>query len=333
MSSPRSANSLNSAWLTDEHAERYLSIRARAPEPASKTLSFFAPDFALNSTTPWLIGDEVDRVHFTPEPLPPVTHRVDPSQTDFARLHENVLTRIEAGEFEKVVPIIREEWQFASDLNPAMFPSAFVKRPHQFNYGFAFEGEGLCGVTPELLFAVDHDTLYTMALAGTGRIDGPDLRTDPKETREHALVVTHVGEVVRAWGEVTVGETIERPFGQLKHLYTPIRAKLRRPPDFMDLIVHLHPTAALGGYPRRPAAEWLMRQEFHVARGRFGAPFGHWDGERGACVVAIRGVGWRGDRLSIAAGCGVVRGSEALREWRELELKRRATYANLGITP
>lgn len=332
MSSPRSANCLNSAWLTDEQTKQYLSIRAWAPEPVPNRLNFFAPDFALNATAPWLVGDPADAPSIEARPLPNLTHRVDPSETDFARLHEDILKRIASGEFEKVVPIVREDWRFAADLGPEMFAPAFDVRPYQLNYGFAFEGEGLCGVTPELLFEVQDGRLTTMALAGTGRADGPDLRADAKEMREHGLVIEHIRGVAKRWGQVEVGDTVERSYGRLKHLYTPIRVTLARAPEFMDLIVHLHPTAALGGYPRQPAVDWLMRQPFHVGRGRFGAPFGHWDGARGRCVVAIRGVGWHGPRMTVAAGCGVVAGSDALREWRELELKRAATYSNLGIT-
>jgi menaquinone-specific isochorismate synthase len=170
-----------------------------------------------------------------------------------------------------------------------------------------------------------------MALAGTGKLDGPNLLDDKKERYEHEVVIEHIVRELGTWGKADVGQTEERAFGMLKHLYTPIQLKLTREISFMDLVVHLHPTAALGGWPRQPAVEWLERQEFHVGRKRFGAPFGYADGDEMMCVVAIRGLQWWGKRARLSAGCGVVEGSVALREWQELELKRRATSHALGL--
>ena len=50
-----------------------------------------------------------------------------------------------------------------------MFAQAISpERDGKFSYGFEFGGEGMCGVTPELLFSVKDGVLKTMALAGTG---------------------------------------------------------------------------------------------------------------------------------------------------------------------
>ena len=45
----------------------------------------------------------------------------------------------------------------------------------------------------------------------------------------------------------------------------------------------------------------------------------------------IRCLQWHGQRATLSAGCGVVVGSQPLREWRELALKRRSVYRNLGL--
>ena len=36
-------------------------------------------------------------------------------------------------------------------------------------------------------------------------------------------------------------------------------------------------------------------------------------------------------KAQVSAGCGVVEGSQPLREWAELALKRDAIYRNLGV--
>jgi menaquinone-specific isochorismate synthase len=326
------------AWWRDSESTRRLRAHSWQAEAPKQGLAFFAPDFALNHPRPWLHGDAEtphDAETFSEaasESLPPLNHRSEPSSGEFARLHEEILRRIDGEEFHKVVPIVYEELEFARPLRAGMFTSLLGHEfSHQIVYGFECADEGMVGVTPELLFRVRDGILQTMALAGTGRADGPDLWADPKERREHEMVIEHITTELHAWGAAAVGRTEERVYGKLKHLYTPIRLVLNREIGFMDLVVRLHPTAALGGWPRRPAVEWLESQAFHVTRRRFGAPFGFLAPDEMACAVAIRGLQWHGSRALLASGCGVVRGSEVLREWKELELKRAATASLLGL--
>lgn len=317
------------AWLLSDGSSRALSLKARAALPAVGHLCFYTPFFALSDPEPWFIGDEIEFNSEAPIPLPSLVHKVEPSSADFARTFEEILIEIQAGRFEKVVPMVCEELEFSEPLQRNMFRIEQV--PQQFTYGFEFENEGMAGVTPELLFSVEDGVLRTMALAGTGKSDGPSLLADRKEMHEHGLVIEHIANELKHFGVPVVGETVEKVYGALKHLYTPITLRLERKPEFMELIASLHPTAALGGWPRKPAVEWLEKQPFHVARKRFGAPFGFSDGQIMKCVVAIRGVQWSGNCLQVASGCGVVKESQVLREWQELELKRRSIYRWLGV--
>lgn len=319
------------AWLRAPFADTSIRVLGRGVEAQAGQISFYAPDFALASSQPWLNGTRAP-LSLQPQALPKLIHRVGPPSADFALMHEEILSRIGNGEFEKVVPIVCEELEFQSPLHASMFTDATAEAdPNQFSYGFEFEGEGLCGVTPELLFSVGGGILQTMALAGTGAVGGPPLLDDRKERHEHQLVIDHIALELRYWGVPEIGKTEERIYGSLKHLFTPIQMKLERLPNFLDLVVRLHPTAALGGWPRRPAVEWLEKQKFHLRRKRFGAPFGFVNGEQMFCVVAIRCIQWEGARALLSAGCGVVTESEPLSEWNELQLKRRATCRLLGL--
>jgi menaquinone-specific isochorismate synthase len=255
--------------------------------------------------------------------------RAEPSSADFERDIDQILQSIQKRQFEKVVPIVCEDLEFAAPLEAAMLHTD--PKPGRYAYGFEFEGEGMSGLTPEILFEVEDGFLKTMALAGTGPDGGPSLLKDKKEMHEHSLVIQHISEELSGFGQVSVGKTSERAYGKLKHLHTPIEVDLDRTPEFMELIVRLHPTAALGGWPRKPAVEWLERQPFHYIRKRFGAPFGFQEDDRMFCVVAIRGIQWWGTRARISTGCGVVEESSALREWNELKLKREAIYQSFGV--
>jgi len=317
------------AWLLEEQLRKALVVEGRAPVAPLTGLAFYAPDFALRDSEPWLIGSACEFADFAQIPLPPLNHKAEPSSADFARTMEEILMRIETGEFEKVVPMVCEEFEFASELSREMFRAPVLAK--QFAYGFEFAGEGLCGVTPEVLFSVENEQLTTMALAGTGPADGPSLKEDQKEMHEHRLVIEHILSELKELGQPEAGETGEKIYGPLKHLHTPIRLKLSRPARFEELVARLHPTAALGGWPRGPAVAWLEKQPFHQSRARFGAPFGFCEGARMLCVVAIRNVQWWGRRLQVSSGCGVVGESQVLKEWKELELKRRAIFRLLEI--
>ena len=326
------------AWLHD--SKELKAIRIQGPSASAKvgSISFFAPDFAMSSATPWWVGEPLDLQPRAPHEAlvrrPHLRHRADPSATHFAQLFEDIQARMGRSEFEKVVPMITQQLEFDQPLRLAMLPPyRELKYDQRFSYGFEFDGQGLCGVTPELLFSVDNGVLKTMALAGTGPADGSSLLQDPKEVFEHQLVIDYLLNALAPWGQVHCGPTHEKIFGALKHLRTEVEVKLSRPADFVELVKCLHPTAALGGWPRAAAWNWLQAQDFHTERRRFGAPFGYVDasGARMLCVVAIRGIQWENNCAWIHAGCGIVKQSQALREWQELQLKLKSIHQLLGM--
>lgn len=105
----------------------------------------------------------------------------------------------------------------------------------------------------------------------------------------------------------------------MKHLMTPIT--LFGAVGFQQLTEALHPTPALGAYPKGAGKSWLMHYQTILPRGRFGAPVGYWLEDRGGAHVAIRNLQWSENRMRIGAGCGVVLESEEDKEWNELNLK------------
>jgi len=322
-------------WQENQRRQgRVLRVLGWADRPSAGQLSFFAPDFATRSERPWLIGERGSGADLPvgKTDLPLVRELCPADQKEFLDRHARILESLRAREFEKVVPMVAEFRDYAEPLSLGMFAQILERSwKSQYAYGMQVGAEGMCGVTPELLFEVRDGTLQTMALAGTARVEDLSLLQDPKECLEHRLVVENLELDLAKWGRVSLGETTERTYGNLKHLWTPISVRLEREVSMAELSARLHPTAALGGWPREAARNWLERQSFHQTRGRFGAPFGYVDGEDMLCVVAIRGVQWQGARAQIATGCGVVTGSVAEREWNELALKRESILRSLEL--
>ena len=83
----------------------------------------------------------------------------------------------------------------------------------------------------------------------------------------------------------------------------------------------LHPTPAVGGFPRDEAVPYISTFE-DFNRGWYASPIGwinaNGDGE---FVVAIRSGLIKKDEVNFFAGCGIVEGSDPLKEWEETNLK------------
>ena len=87
----------------------------------------------------------------------------------------------------------------------------------------------------------------------------------------------------------------------------------------------MHPTPALGAFPRRPGMEWLKEYQQKIDRRRFGAPVGYAiEDAQAKCYVAIRNVQWTKNQMLLAAGCGIVATSQYDAEWAEIKLKLQA---------
>lgn len=114
------------------------------------------------------------------------------------------------------------------------------------------------------------------------------------------------------------------------HLYTPITAQLEKG-NVLSISHALHPTPALGGFPKEAAATFIEQAEGD--RGFYGAPMGYVtaDGE-GEFVVAIRSMLIKENIAVLFAGCGVVEDSVPEAEFDETETKFKPMLQLLGVT-
>jgi menaquinone-specific isochorismate synthase len=97
-----------------------------------------------------------------------------------------------------------------------------------------------------------------------------------------------------------------------------------------DILVDLHPTAAVAGSPT-PAAIDLIREIEPTSRGRYAGPVG-WidpDGD-GVFAIALRCGQIEGRHIRLYSGGGLVAGSEAEAELEETELKLAPMLTALG---
>ncbi|MCM2277788.1 MAG: chorismate-binding protein [Oligoflexia bacterium] len=322
--------------------------------PRADAVSFFAPDFFLSESLCWASPSQWAEltVRELREALAVFAEHhgetarfswQGPDEGAFRKGFEELQEAFRSGSLTKAVPVVFE--RASGQLSPAVLASLIASLLERSGparvYGIWNEHGGMLGATPEDLFEVTRGgVLKTMALAGTYRkVTGKEssaILDDPKERREHQLVVDDIRAALTELGEVQVGETGVLELPTLIHLKTPIEARLSRAVPFEKLVRALHPTAALGAFPRKPGWDWLRSQESARERGRFGAPFGLlWPSgaevAEASCVVAIRNIQWDADELRLGSGCGLISESVLEREWDELALKRESVKRMMGL--
>lgn len=191
---------------------------------------------------------------------------------------------------------------------------------------------GLVGASPELLLRFDGQRLTSRVLAGTAApSEGEALAASVKDQHEHELAAASVWEVLSSLGGEKADDAApyrSEPFilelPNLVHLATDMEVKASAS-ALLPTAGRLHPTAAVGGYPREAVAELIAEFE-PSARGRCAAPIGWVDGRgHGALALALRCA--QIDNVHEArawAGCGIMPDSVGEAELEETRTKLHA---------
>jgi menaquinone-specific isochorismate synthase len=189
------------------------------------------------------------------------------------------------------------------------------------------------GASPERLYCRAGQRFQTEALAGTrprgmdavaDKILEEELLNSAKEQHEHAIVVE---SLLRTLDQVAgtmqyPGTAVIRKLPHCQHLYTPVTARLNDTVSDYELLCALHPTPAVGGWPKEEAVRYILDNE-EFERGIFAAPVGWLARDSADFSVGIRSAAVLEDRLCLYAGAGIVPASAAAEEWKELDAKMR----------
>lgn len=324
----------------------------RVAAASDRTPTFYFPDFFLQAPHPWHQYEKISEIEIK-EALtmlysslqdlePPTLQWQQPSGEAFIAEVVELKKLIAKSALHKAVP-------YAMASSPSI-PSQLQRKrslatalTHYATYGgccYGFwddtVGEGLLGATPELLMAREGSSIYTVACAGTA--SSPELLYGAKEQHEHALVLDGIAEALAPYGTMTTASRRTLKAGALYHLLTPISILLDREVADIELIGRLHPTPALGAYPKERGSLWLRQYHEKYPRGRYGAPAGYKLPTRGefVCHVAIRQMQWKPGGSLLTAGAGVTADSDPTLEWNEVLAKMAATQLLLsgsGIEP
>ena len=203
-------------------------------------------------------------------------------------------------------------------------------------------GAALVGASPELLVRVRDDEVVTRPIAGTRpRSEDPvedqeledDLRADPKEAAEHAMLVdlarNDVGRVAMpASVEVTTLRSVER-YRHVMHLVSEVHGRLREDLDAFDAVRAVFPAGTLSGAPKVRAMEAIAELEGE-RRGPYGGAVGYFSPHDVECAITIRSAVIRDGTATVHAGAGVVADSVPAKEADEVAAKAASMLAAIG---
>lgn len=289
-------------------------------------------------------GHERDSVVGSADPGSPpadpteVTVRTVIDPTSWMEAVAAAVARIEAGELTKVV--LARELEVTAD-RPFDAARLLGELRGAAPLAYAYAVDGFVGATPELLVSRVGDVVRAHPMAGTlPRTGDPDadarrageLLRSQKNRVEHQITIDMVHETLLPWCsylDAEPGPSIVAA-GPVQHLATLVEGRLSVPlPSVLDLVAALHPTPAVGGWPRSEAL--AVQAELEGAeRGRYAGPVGWVDtAGNGVFGVGIRGVQLEGASARLFAGVGVVEGSDPATELEETRAKARSVLGAL----
>lgn len=265
-----------------------------------------------------------------PEPL----YREDaPDRRGWEENVRQALSAFSEGRLGKVVLARKAGLRFAEDVDGiSLLRELRDVTPGCFHfYVEPVPGTAFVGASPERLFRREGRLVTSEAVAGTrprgaSSVDDEDLRDEllgsEKDRAEHGFVRVGIGEALRPLcEELEVEEGVsEMKLASRRHLVSRVRARLRDGVTDAEVLGALHPTPAVGGYPREGALEDIRSLE-PFDRGWWAGPVGWVGADAAEFAVGIRSGLVRGRTLALFSGAGIVAGSKPEEEWAEIEQK------------
>jgi len=294
-------------------------------------------------------NDLLDRIEETlNQPMPPSRPSDAPvDKIDFAsnttkarylEMVEKAKSYIHAGDIFQVVPSQRFSAPF--ERSPFAFYRALRRlNPSPFMFYVNFGDFQVSGSSPEILVRVRKGVVTVRPIAGTlprgatpvlDEANAQKLISDPKERAEHLMLLdlgrNDVGRVAaRGTVQVTESFTIER-YSHVMHIVSNVQGVLKDGEDMVSALAAGFPAGTTSGAPKIRAMEIITELEPH-ARGVYAGGVGYFGagGDMDTCI-ALRTAVFKGGRIHVQAGGGVVFDSNPESEFQETVHKASALF-------
>ena len=251
----------------------------------------------------------------------------------YAQSFSVIKKALKDGVADKVVLARRLE---VTDVPEHILPEVFCQLcrsyPNAFVYFFDHPEVGRwMGASPETFLGNKGEIFNTVALAATRKSEMHSEDWNLKELEEQGLVSSFVDKVLNEYGITDYQKTGPEPVraGSMVHLKTSYRFDAIHLNNSVGRFLQsLHPTPAVGGYPKEQAIRVIEKAE-HFDRGFYSGFLGPVQHEGFSFFVNIRSMQLGHERAVLYLGGGITRDSQETNEWEETRLKARTLLSVL----
>lgn len=205
---------------------------------------------------------------------------------------------------------------------PEWFKSLETRYPEAFVFLVSVPGVMTwMGASPEIFLKREKSGIETMALAGT-RQAGDTTQWGDKEMEEQAIVSEYISALLPDAGKWKVQGPFSKRAGNVEHLCTTfVSPGSIKEEEVERLRLALHPTPAVGGFPRENAIT-LIRQIEGEKRRYYAGYLGPLQKDKTfRWYVNLRSMELFPEAVRLYIGGGITALSDPLQEWKETELK------------
>lgn len=245
------------------------------------------------------------------------------SRNEYEELIRKTADTVQDQQWGKVVISRSQRYKVQHTGVLKLFHALRQKYPDACVYLFQHKKCGVwVGATPELLISGKDGHLESMSLAGT-RQKGEEHTFHLKEEEEQAIVTRYIKNVLTAYSAIDAIRIKERDkltAANLIHFVNRISANYTPQLEVQVLLEDLHPTPAVGGWPKPEALRFISEHEKHQ-RQYYSGYLGFETGDTFAYYVNLRCMQVYNDAVILYAGGGILADSDPAAEWDETEAK------------
>ena len=230
-----------------------------------------------------------------------------------------VFSRIKKASFSDSIPLLD------------IYTKLLNKDDNSTNFLYSIKDDvSIIGSTPELVLSKSNHTIQSESIAGSNYSKNNNFISDKKELIEQKIVTDYIIDFFKKNAvDIKYNDKPKiKKSSDIEHLCTSFSADLKNDKNILDLLIDLHPTPAIGGYPKQKAID--MIRNLKEDRGWYGGPVGWIDNNLdGQFYLNIRsGLGLNKD-LYLFSGSGITEKSNTENEWDETEHKFKSMLDSL----